>query len=183
MFEGCISLKYLINDNFNTSLVNNMRKMFAFCYSLLFLNLTNFDTRNISIDTNMFDDINPNLTYCIDEGKSYTFLPQLSPYTKYFNFNCSSFYYDIETYINGNECIYEYNNRCYDKCPNETFNSMGNLCEKYYIYNNNGYYEYYKFLPEGYYIDNDSLKILGKCENKCNKCTKESVAYNNFCVS
>ena len=44
MFEGCKSLIYLNISNFNTSLVENMQNMFRECKNLLYLDLSNFDT-------------------------------------------------------------------------------------------------------------------------------------------
>ena len=45
MFEGCISLKDLNLSNFNTKNVTNMAGMFRECKSLINLNLSHFDTK------------------------------------------------------------------------------------------------------------------------------------------
>ena len=46
MFEGCSSLIYLDISNFNTSQVASFNGMFSGCESLESLNLSNFDTSN-----------------------------------------------------------------------------------------------------------------------------------------
>ena len=189
MFSGCSKLKYLNINNFNTSKVNNMSNLFYNCSSLLSLNLTNFDTSNTLTYNNMFNLVNPNLTYCIDDRKTYKSSSSLSSFTKDCNYICSYFYNQrfikdelqcINNCTNDEKYIYEYNNICYENCPNGTYNSYGYLCEKYYTYNNN---EYFEQVPEGYYIENELLKLIEKCDNKCKNCTKDSVNDNNKCIS
>ena len=55
---------------------------------------------------------------------------------------------------------------------------INNICQKYYIYNNS---EYYNYLPEGYYITDNNLNNIDKCDIKCRNCTKESME-NNLCI-
>ena len=52
MFYKCSSLKKLNLSNFNTNNVTNMVGMFYGCSSLKVLNLSNFNTNNV---TNMWD--------------------------------------------------------------------------------------------------------------------------------
>ena len=47
MFEGCNSLTNLNLSNFNTQNVTDMNKMFWGCKSLTNLNLSNFNTQNV----------------------------------------------------------------------------------------------------------------------------------------
>ena len=54
MFSGCYSLKELNLSNFNTNNVTNMRGMFYGCYSLKELNISNFNTNNVTNMRNMF---------------------------------------------------------------------------------------------------------------------------------
>ena len=56
MFCGCRSLTSLNLSNFNTSNVTNMMNMFAHCSSLTSLNLSNFNTSNVTYMTQMFWD-------------------------------------------------------------------------------------------------------------------------------
>ena len=54
MFHGCSSLKELNLSNFNTNNVTNMRFMFDGCSSLKELNLNNFNTNNVTNMRGMF---------------------------------------------------------------------------------------------------------------------------------
>ena len=47
MFDGCSPLKELNLTNFNTNNVTNMSSMFDGCSSLKELNLNNFNTNNV----------------------------------------------------------------------------------------------------------------------------------------
>ena len=62
MFHGCSSLKELNLSNFNTNNVTNMRFMFDGCSSLKELNLNNFNTNNVTSMFGMFGG-------CLDELK------------------------------------------------------------------------------------------------------------------
>ena len=54
MFEGCSALKSLNLTNFNTENVTNMSCMFSGCSGLESLNLTNFNTENVTDMSSMF---------------------------------------------------------------------------------------------------------------------------------
>ena len=54
MFNECSSLKVLNLSNFNTNNVTNMSSMFAECSSIKVLNLSNFNTNNVTKMYNMF---------------------------------------------------------------------------------------------------------------------------------
>ena len=54
MFEGCSSLKELNLSNFNTNNVTNMYSMFHGCSSLKELNISNFNTNNVTNMSDMF---------------------------------------------------------------------------------------------------------------------------------
>ena len=82
--------------------------------------------------------------------------------------------------IEKNKCIddckrdemfkYEFNNTCYQKCPNGTYlleDNKDNLC-----YNNS---------PIGYYFNSDS-EIYKKCYETCSECVKEGDVTNNNCL-
>ena len=65
---------------------------------------------------------------------------------------------------------YEYNNTCYEKCPDETYileNNKDNIC--------------YNKTPEHYYLDLGN-KIFKKCYNICNTCDKGGNERNHNCV-
>ena len=58
MFYWCSSLTSLNLSNFNTNNVTNMNHMFQYCSSLTSLNLSNFNTNNVTDMSWMFSGIN-----------------------------------------------------------------------------------------------------------------------------
>jgi len=54
MFEGCWSLTNINLSNFNTNNVTNMSSMFEGCSSLKNINLSNFNTNNVTNMSSMF---------------------------------------------------------------------------------------------------------------------------------
>ena len=54
MFGGCFSLTKINLSNFNTHNVTNMSGMFFECYSLTNINLFNFNTQNVTNMSYMF---------------------------------------------------------------------------------------------------------------------------------
>ena len=54
MFNNCSSLTSLNLSNFNTSNVTNMNNMFAYCYGLKSLDLSHFNTSNVTNIDSMF---------------------------------------------------------------------------------------------------------------------------------
>ena len=55
MFYGCVSLKEINLSNFNTDNVTNMEEMFYGCESLEEINLSNFNINNEASLENMFN--------------------------------------------------------------------------------------------------------------------------------
>ena len=148
IFDGCSSLLSLKIDTFNTSLVINMPELFSRCSSLISLNLYNFNTSMVKNMIGIFNNCT-NLTICINEEAGY----QLKLYFQdNFKFDCNN-----TCFINSNHkllkeksiCLndckddkkyrYEYNNRCYEYCPEGTLNSIGDnyICQKIFSDNNN----------------------------------------------
>ena len=58
MFRGCNSLISLDLSNFNTQNVTDMGSMFSGCNSLISLDLSNFNTQNVTKMNSMFDGCN-----------------------------------------------------------------------------------------------------------------------------
>ena len=56
MFYGCIGLTSLDLSNFNTANVTNMGTMFRYCSGLTDLDLSNFNTANVTDMYSMFSD-------------------------------------------------------------------------------------------------------------------------------
>jgi surface protein len=140
MFLGCSSLISLNINNFNTSLVNDMGYMFSECGSLISLNLNSFDTSLVNENMNMFNGCNPKLTICINGIKANNIISLLSDFKQECNDLCfinvdhkliREDYKCIEYCNNDTKYKYEYNNICYETCPNGTHISSINeyLCE------------------------------------------------------
>ena len=71
MFDGCLSLKVLDISNFNTANVTHMNFMFWECISVKELNISNFNADNaINID-------------CILDGCSYELEKKIRKYTTF----------------------------------------------------------------------------------------------------
>ena len=169
MFRGCSSLLSLNLNNFDTSLVTNIQYMFEGCISLISLNLINFNSSLFTYKSGMFTGCSPYLIYCINETKANTITSLLSNYKKDCNNTC---FVNLEHKIikEKNFCIahcyddnlykYEFNNICYETCPNGTHNSTTNnyLCE---------------LVGEN---------IIINCDVKCKNCSIESNIYN-LCIS
>ena len=146
MFEGCSSLISLNLNNFDTSNVNNMQDMFKGCSSLIFLNINNFNTDLVKNMEGMFSECNPNLLVCINETTGSSLILK---YQNIINIDCNNSCFDdlnakvikekeicIDNCQNDSDYIYEYNNICYDLCPNGAYNSYMNqyFCTKNYTY-------------------------------------------------
>jgi surface protein len=128
MFYNCNSLISLNIEQFDLSSVSNLKYIFSKCSSLISLNLSNFYTINNTDNiTGILTNCNPNLKYCINDNKTYDnrFLDSL----KYFSKNCSELciIMNKKKYIKdkylcidncSSEALYEYNNICYEECPN-----------------------------------------------------------------
>ena len=65
MFFGCSSLKELNLTNFNTDNVTSMWQMFSGCSSLKELNLTNFTTNKVKDMRSMFSECSDDLKWKI----------------------------------------------------------------------------------------------------------------------
>ena len=74
IFFSCRGLKYLNLSNFSTKQVISISYIFCNCESLIYLNLFNFNfTTPITIDK-AFDNINPNVKYCIKDLNTKNYL-------------------------------------------------------------------------------------------------------------
>ena len=177
MFKDCIKLKILEINNFDPMWVSEMEGMFSNCKSLISLDLSNFEVSRFEKYPNMFEEMNPNLIYCINIKSIENVIESLSNYT----FNCSYFcskkgkkmIYDTNACID--DCslsqrnIYEFANICYRECS-------GDL---YYNYTQTGCID---FIPEGYYLKSKYARTIDKCIDKCNNCTLESIS-NDLCIT
>ena len=174
-----------------------MNNLFFSCSSLISLDLNNFvKIASLNEGTQIFQRINSNLTYCINETNISTIYTNLL--NRYTN-NCSDIcflsskkiiYEEKKCVINckeTNNYKYEYNNMCYKSCPNGTHISHSNshyceddlICEEFYNYNHT---ECLDYIPEGYFLNDSNLKTIDKCDIKCKTCSLESNILS-LCIS
>jgi len=142
MFHLCRSLKILDLSSFDTSKVTSMKMIFKECFSLELLNIDNFDTSNVAEYDEAFESCNINkILYCSNKNNKLTnFLNSKSNN----NNNCTHFCYldpNHKIIEKTKECVdncinsdykYEYNNLCYNTCPNNTksYSENEHLCYK-----------------------------------------------------
>ena len=201
LFGGSYSLLSLDISNFNISLVNDILGMFFDLKSLIFLNLNSLiEIKDQTIlKNNFFGGINEKLILCLDLEKNPNIVSVI-PENIISNNDCNNECFSklIKIDIKEKKCInncemsslrYEYNNICYITCPENTHISPINNflciddCEKI-----NKYYNYeqtsciYK-IPEGYFVNNTSLKTIDKCHPDCKECEKKYDENNSYCKS
>jgi hypothetical protein len=126
---------------------------------------------------NIFNNINPNLLYCIKDTSKATNIISLLNTKNAINNCCNDCFFKNVTYIPEEEiCIqncdnyeykYRYNNKCFTSCNN------------FYSFDQK---ECIDLIPEGYYLNSSSLKTIDKCPVKCESCSYESMT-NNLCTS
>ena len=177
LFCGCENLKYLNILNFDYSLVTDISNMFDGCKSLQYLNMYSFIDNINSETSNIFNEINPNLLYCIMDTSKATNIISLLNEKKAVN-DCSNdcFFKNVTYILEEDLCIqncdnydykYKYNNKCYRSCENFISFDQKECIDE---------------IPEGYYINNTSLKTINKCPEKCELCSYDSMI-NNLCIS
>ena len=183
MFEYCSNLKYLNLSHFDTSKISNIYGMFLGCDSLIYLNLYSFKLNNTVNKTNVINNINPNVKYCINDNDTKTLLlgnnvisdcsgPCFQKNNKkvdIFNNTC------IESCIN-NGFDYEYNTICLEKCPDDSYTLF---CDEGEECNNNAK-ECFKPEIKYYYLDS-VLKKFKKCYDNCKYCDGKGNETINNC--
>ena len=83
---------------------------------------------------------------------------------------------------------YEYENKCYNKCPSTAhiskdnqFLCIANLnCSKYYDYEQTSCID---TIPNGYYCNDTNLKTIDKCHDNCETCKKGPTNDNDNCLT
>ena len=81
MFSHCESLTNINLSNFNTQNVTNMSYMFADCKSLKNINLSNFNTQNVTNMSRMFSHCESLKKECIvikDKNECITYLSNMN---------------------------------------------------------------------------------------------------------
>ena len=201
MFNNCRSLVSLDLSNFDISKVNSTSFMFFSCTSLIFLNLNSFienKIEQINVDF-MFNNINDNIIFCLNIQNNQNIYNTI-PSHLLSNNNCRDHCFSESIKIDTLEktCIYncentqykkEYNRICYFDCPENTHTSPTNphLCiddcekiNKYYNYNQTSCINK---IPQGFFVNDTSLKTIDKCHPDCKECDKKYDENNSYCKS
>ena len=193
MFYNCHSLRDLEIDNFDILMAYNLSSMFYNCSELISLNLFNFQFSPDYEYSNILNECNEKLIFCVNNNS----LIYLSNFT--FVYNCTYFCFKKSKKLiyKTNECVddcfnnlYEYNNICYDTCPNGTINSSDYpykcvdenhmICDNYYNYEQTGCIS---AIPTGFFVNDTALKTIDKCHEDCETCVQKSTVNNTNCLS
>ena len=175
VFYHCFQLKYLDLSSFFISPVDDISYIFFKCNSLIFLNLENISFKSNVNKEEAFHEIPGNVKYCINDMDIIN-----SIFGNNISSNCSDscFKENIKIEPTQKICVescgeteykYEYNNICYDMCPEGTHSSYNNeyLCTD--------------DIPEGFYFDGteNNYKI---CHNSCKTCYGPGDENNQNCI-
>ena len=142
MFYGCISLTSLDISNFNMDWNYNMDYMFANCKNLNYLNFQNLKEVILSeydffSYDNIFYNTPENMIMCFTPSKA-SILNSIFANKGCEKIYCNENWKEIQNKINAEtgECmascnnLYDYDNRCYNKCPEGTKeNDIDHICE------------------------------------------------------
>ena len=195
MFKNCPKLERIDLSKLNIASLKSMKSMFYSCNSLLFVNLESLKINGIDIEDMFKMDSNQNLRLCYDVDLA----SELG--NKYSNFanDCYNPCFRESTKIISElkKCVddcnkddnmykYEFNNKCYQKCPENT-TSLNYKCldpsKKYNYYSNLDGSQYFETVPEGYYIYDSENLIIDECYKKCKTCNEKGYEGYNNCIT
>ena len=144
LFNNCENLQDLNIPYFNTEKVQDITSIFDGCSKLEILNINSFVQNNYIDFSDLFKDISKELVYCLKEKSENQEIINILQNKNAIN-NCtficknrnekiiSENYMCIVECSQNNNYRYEYNNICFNKCPNGTKSSLNNqnLCIEY----------------------------------------------------
>ena len=194
MFKNCQKLERMDLSNLNLKTYPSMNGMFIKCKSLLFLNLKQLKLNGIDLGS-IFQGIpSENIKLCYNESLANTIKNDYSSFAN----DCENYCFKESTKliselnkcvdecnIDGNKYIYEFNNKCYIKCPEDT-TSSNYICIKNIScknYTNIDRSQCFESVPEGFYIYNNNNKIIDECYKNCKTCNKKGYDDNNNCLT
>ena len=178
MFYSCYKLKSVDITNFDITKVTRVVSMFGCGYSLTYINMSNKIVRNDQDNTKMYFEHLPDLKVClIDQTTERLLVPQIN----YFNFDCSNkcfpktYKYDLCENICFEYCLlsgckFDYNDICYYRCPNTTYEPDD---QEYFCKD--------KIEGESYYF-NTVREIFKKCHMRCKICHQKGDNTNTKCI-
>ena len=171
MFYHCMLLKYLDLSNFSGSSVTNMNYMFSSC-NFISLNLKNFKINNYgTLEPNVKFNGAPQVHhFCLQDSETYNYF-KTDEVLKDINSDCFDQCFQNNIKISSDNCVescsgFDYNNICYEKCPEGTYKLINNICSD--------------IIPENYYFDNND-NIYKPCYKTCKKCSNFGDKTNNNC--
>ena len=195
MFKNCEKLERIDLSKLNTISLTNMNNMFNNCKSLLFLNLKSLKLTNIDIGDIFTQSLTENLTLCYDGNNANNLK---NNYGSLIN-DCNNYCFKESTKLiselkkcvddcnkDDNTYRYEFNDKCYQKCPENTTSSNYKClddslrCEYYSTFDQSQCFE---SVPEGYYIYDNVNKIIDECYNNCKTCNEKGNDDNNKCIA
>ena len=195
MFRNCEKLERMDLSKLDTTSLTSMNNMFYNCKSLLFLNLKSLKLTNIGISDMFKIDISGNLTLCYDENNATNLINNYGSLAKDCNNPC--FKESTKLISELKKCVddcskddntyrYEFNDKCYQKCPDNTTLSnykcleTSSRCEYYSNLNESQCFE---SVPEGYYIYDEENKKIDECYKNCKTCKEKGNDDNNNCIT
>ena len=195
MFRNCEKLERMDLSKLDTTSLTSMNNMFYNCKSLLFLNLKSLKLTNIGISDMFKIDISGNLTLCYDENNATNLINNYGSLAKDCNNPC--FKESTKLISELKKCVddcskddntyrYEFNDKCYQKCPDNTTLSnykcleTSSRCEYYSNLNESQCFE---SVPEGYYIYNEENKKIDDCYKNCKTCKEKGYDDKNNCIA
>ena len=169
MFYNCSNIKFLNLSNIKTINLTNINYMFMYCSSLIYLNIYLFKFNNLIQHYDTFYGLSSNIRYCIQDIETKNFLLGNNTISL-----CSDECIDEKNTkidISNNKCLesclnytYEYNNICYNKCPEGTYPLYSNVIEE-----DINAKECYNEIPLGYYLDLNE-EMYKACYDTCIVC-------------
>ena len=174
LFYWCYKLRYLDLQNFSASSITTFSHVFTNCTEIVYVNLRNFKITNFNevVIKNTFSGVPSTTKFCIEDLETKNFLLANK------SVDCSDFCFQENVIfdINNNQSVcneyykFEYNNKCYQECPN----GMSQIKTDKYICSNSA--------PENYYLDNND-NIYKECYSLCTKCRNAGDSSNHNCDS
>ena len=182
MFSDCSKLKILNLSNFKTPKISNMDNMFSDCYKLEYINLKNAIIQSGSIAmNNIFSNTALNLVFCTIDNLLIAKVKEkegaIIDCTEKWKENRKKIIVSNNTCVDNCSIVFntfEYDSKCYDNCPNGSYNYIT-------FYSEDNYRIDCSNTLEGLYFDQkDSIYKL--CYSSCKTCVKEGDEYNHYCL-
>ena len=193
MFKDCEKLESLYFPNINTNSLGTMYQMFYNCKNLKYLDIFSLTYNDQSI-LEMFEGTSNDFIFCVKENENIPYIFDILLSKTQTKRDCSQQCYGTNlariSIDDKKLCCraYIYNNTCYDYCPGRTKSSIGSKectffeCEYYYNYTQNGCLPN-ETIPDGYFINDTTLKTIDKCHKNCSTCIAKENGTTTNCLS